>query len=103
MNHTILNLATRESCASHAFERISMFLEIAEGLMLRLKCRLETAHLANCADRQNESNGLSRALLGLGHDPDILGHSSAFSVRKRASDQHVPTEPFANGSLRQMH
>jgi hypothetical protein len=79
LDHTIFNLATRESGASDTLERVPMFVEIAEGLILCSKRRLETAHLSNRADRQNESDSLSLASLGLGHDPDILGHRCAFS------------------------
>src|SRR6516165_2249664 len=56
--------------------------EKEEGLILGSKRRLETAHLPNRADRQNESNGLSLASIGLGHDPDILRHRCAFLVGK---------------------
>jgi hypothetical protein len=73
LNHTIFNLATCESRARDTLECVPMFVEIAEGLILCSKRRLETAHLPNRTDRQNESNSLSLAGLGLGHDPDVLG------------------------------
>jgi hypothetical protein len=72
LNHAIFNFALRESRASDTLERVPMFVEIAEGLTLCSKRRLETAHLPNRANRQNESNRLSLAALGLGHDADIL-------------------------------
>jgi hypothetical protein len=81
-DHAIFDLASRESRASNSLERVSMFAEIAEGLILCPKRRLETAQLPNRADRQNEIYGLSLAPLGLGHDSDILGHRGAFSVEK---------------------
>ena len=51
LNHTIFNLATCVFCASDMLERIPMLVEIAEGLSLCSKRRLETAHLPDCADR----------------------------------------------------
>jgi hypothetical protein len=36
---------------SDTLERVPMFVEIAEGLSLCSKRRLETAHLPDCADR----------------------------------------------------
>ena len=94
VNHAIFNLATREPRTSNALECVPMFVKIAESLILSSKRRLETAHLPNRADRQSESNGLSLALLDLGHDPDILRHRCAFSVRKIS----VSIAPFVNGS-----
>jgi hypothetical protein len=85
LNHAIFNLATCKSRASDTFKRVPMFVEIAEGLILCSKRRLETAHLPNRADRQNESYGLSLAPLGLGHDPDILGHRCASRFEQQIS------------------
>jgi hypothetical protein len=82
VNHTFFNFATCESRASYTLERVPMFVKIAEGLILCSKRRLETAHLPNRADRQNESNGLSLTSLGLGHDPDILGHRPILAAQK---------------------
>jgi hypothetical protein len=72
LDHAVFNFAAFESRARDTLKCVPMFVEIAEGLILCSECRLETAHLPNCADRQNESNGLSLASLSLGHDPDIL-------------------------------
>jgi hypothetical protein len=49
LNHTILNLAMCESRASGTLERVPMFVEIAQGLILGSKRRLEMAHLPNRA------------------------------------------------------
>ncbi|MCK1727314.1 hypothetical protein IVA82_19395 [Bradyrhizobium sp. 142] len=72
LNHTVFNFATCESRASDTLERVPVFVEIAEGLALCSKRRLETAYLPNRANRQNESNGLFLTSLSLGHDPDIF-------------------------------
>jgi len=44
MDHAVFDLATCEAGASEMLERSPMFVEIAEGLVLRLKRRLETAN-----------------------------------------------------------
>ena len=44
MDHAVFVLATCEAGASEMLERSPMFVEIAEGLVLRLKRRLETAN-----------------------------------------------------------
>jgi hypothetical protein len=82
LDHAIFNFATCEPRASDTLKRVPMFVEVAEGLVLRSKRRLETAHLPNRADRQGESNGLSFASLGLRHDLDIVRHGSILSARK---------------------
>ena len=51
LNHTVFNLATCEPRARDPLDRVSMLVEIAEGLILGSKRRLETAHLLNRADR----------------------------------------------------
>jgi hypothetical protein len=100
VNHTIFNLATRESRASDALERVPMFVEIAEGLILCSKRRLQTAHLPNRADRQNESNGLSFSLR-LGHDSNIAGHTCAFCLRKNIGSVSRPElSPMNLGAAR---
>jgi hypothetical protein len=76
LNHTIFNLAACESLTSDALERVPMFVEVAEGLVLRPKRRPQAAHLPNRADRQNEIYGLPLVSPGLGHDPDI-GHGAS--------------------------
>jgi hypothetical protein len=80
LNDAIFKLAARESLPSDALERVAMFVEIAEGLILCLKRRLQTAELPNRAGRQDESYGLPLAWIGLGHDPDSAGHGRACSV-----------------------
>ena len=57
----VVDLATRESGASDTLERGPMLVEIAEGLVLRPKRRLEATHLPNCADCQHECNCLANA------------------------------------------
>ena len=47
MDHAVFDLATCEAGASEMLERSPMFVEIAEGLVLRLKSRLEAANLPN--------------------------------------------------------
>ena len=51
LDHTVFDLATRESGTSDPLELGTMLVKIAEGLVLRPKCRLESAHLANRTDR----------------------------------------------------
>src|SRR5579864_1764845 len=91
LNHALLDLATCESPARDTLERVPMLVEIAEGLILGSKRRLETAHLPNRTDRQNERNGLSLALPGLGHDPDILGHGPILSAQ--GTPDRLPNGP----------
>lgn len=73
-DHAVFDLAPRESLTRHLLELGTTFMEIAEGLILRPKRRLETAHLPNRANRQHESNRLFLAQPCLRHDPDTLGH-----------------------------
>jgi hypothetical protein len=47
MDHAVFDLATCEAGASEMLERSPMFVEIAEGLVLRLKSRLKAANLPN--------------------------------------------------------
>jgi hypothetical protein len=47
MDYAVFDLATREADTSEMLERGPMFVEIAEGLVLRPKRRLETANLPN--------------------------------------------------------
>jgi hypothetical protein len=47
MNNAIFDVATCEAGASDTLELCPMFVEIAEGLVLRPKRRLETANLPN--------------------------------------------------------
>jgi hypothetical protein len=59
LNHTIINLAKCESFASDTLERVPVLVEVAEGLILCLKRRLETAHLPNRTDRKHKADRLS--------------------------------------------
>ena len=54
-----------------------MFVEIAEGLILCSKRRLETAHLPNRADRQTKV--MACPLPRLGHNLDIQGSTTGHS------------------------
>jgi hypothetical protein len=47
MDRAVFDLATCEAGTSEMLERGPMFVEIAEGLVLRPKRRLETANLPN--------------------------------------------------------
>src|ERR1700740_1639769 len=94
LKHPIFNFATCKSRASNALKRVSMFVEIAEGLILCPKRRLETTRLPSRTDRQNECNGLPLASFGLWNDPDVLGHGSPFSVRKSIRSA---SDPFRAG------
>jgi hypothetical protein len=61
LNHAVINLAACKHLARDTLECVSIFVEIAEGLIPRSKRRLKTASLPNRADRQNEIDGLSVA------------------------------------------
>lgn len=74
LDHAVFDLAPRESRTRHLLELGTTFVEIAEGLILRPKRRLETAYLPNRANRQHESNRLFLAQPCLRYDPDTLGH-----------------------------
>jgi hypothetical protein len=58
MNHAVFDLATREASASDTLELGPVFMEIAEGLVLRPKRRLEMANLPNRANRERKRNDL---------------------------------------------
>jgi hypothetical protein len=69
VNYTVIDLAEREPGPSDALKLRPMFVKITEGLILRLKRRLKTAHLPNCAYREHKRNCLAGTRLGLRHDP----------------------------------
>lgn len=93
LDHAIFNFAACQSRTSDSLERVPMLVEIAEGLILCSKRRLEAAHLPNSAERQDESNGLSLVSLGLGHDPDIFGHSAPSQCQERQIRVPTPALP----------
>src|SRR6185312_4786051 len=74
LNHAVFYLATCQSLASDALERVPMLMEIAERLSLCSKRRLETTHLSNRADREHKADRLSLTCFCLWHDPDTFGH-----------------------------
>src|ERR1700745_452219 len=78
VNDTVIDLAKREPCPSDTLELCPIFVKITEGLISRLKCRLESAHLPNGTYREHERNCLAGSRLGLRCDPHtrhVIGSS----------------------------
>lgn len=73
LDHTVFDIATRESGTSDPLELGTISVKIAEGLILPPK-RLEAAHLPNRTDRQHEINRLLLTRRNVRHDQDTLEH-----------------------------
>ena len=66
-DYSVFELPRSKARPRDALELRSMFLEIAEGLLLRVECRRKPARLPICAEREKEGDG-SVARLGSRHD-----------------------------------
>jgi hypothetical protein len=79
VHYPVFGLTARETGASNALELGPMFMEIAEGLVLCLKCRRKTTNLPNGTKREHECNDLPLIRFDFRDNPHTSGHNATFS------------------------
>ena len=79
LNNSIFDLTAFDTGPSRYFERVAVFLQIAEGLALRFERRRQNTHLSGGSDRKDKGHALTSACFAL-RNPNTLHASRSTRV-----------------------